>query len=87
MTYSNFQQKLKNFDNITHSLPKDRDNFFNYFSYAQIKNDVRNDAYDFCEDNFHDNWIWDCVLGGDITTIFFKNTEDLLIFKLKFLTI
>ena len=41
-------------------------------------------AFDWCEEKFKDDWIWSKPMHTDYTIIYFKNSEDALLFKLAF---
>jgi len=51
---------------------------------VRIPKEIQNEAYSYCQENFGDNWIWSSPTQTDYTDVYFIESADSLIFKLKF---
>ena len=54
---------------------------------ARIDDSDQSEAYKWCDEHFGENWIWSSLLHTDYTDIYFLNTGDVLLFKLRFETL
>lgn len=73
---------IGNFDEYTKNINQLKELYPN--TVTDSSNIVSDNIYAFCNEHFGDNWIWATPIGWSITTMIFKNEEDMLFFKLKF---
>ena len=79
---SSLHRRLKIF-NVDHKSPQRVEDFPS----VRIHDDDQSEAYEWCHTNFGENWIWSSLLQTDYTDIYFLNSEDALLFKLRFETL
>lgn len=60
------------------------DSLMSRFLHTEIDYSDRHAAYQWCEDNIGDNWIWGAL--NKRTILFFLHKEDMVLFKLRFST-
>jgi len=51
---------------------------------ARICDDYQYEAYEWLDETFGENWIWSSPIQTDYTDIYFLQTEDALLFRLRF---
>jgi hypothetical protein len=52
---------------------------------VRIPDEIQHLAYEYCQENFDENWIWSSSLQTNYTDIFFLEPEDALLCRLRFL--
>jgi hypothetical protein len=77
-----FRRKLKIFG-VTRNDMEGLNDFYCVVFYDPGEADLDN-IYEWCEIRFKDNWIWSNSMHISKIKIWFKNTDDALLFKLTF---
>ena len=62
--------------------------FYHSLAQARIDDGIKSAAYEWCQENFNDDWIWSRPsMSADYIDLYFLKSEDAFLFGLRFQTI
>lgn len=79
-TEEDFQRKAKIFD-VGYKSPRS----IHEYPRVRIPDSLSNEAYEWCQEQFGDKWIWSSPLQTDYTDLYFIEPEDAFLCRLRFL--